>query len=397
MTRSIPLLSCLIAALGTGAALAQVASTHPDSSIQTSASSSPVAFVYVSGTLSGKTNEIHAYAAAANGRLTPISGSPFKGSVGSMAVAGKHLFGASTTGGDIYTYTILSDGALKLGASANAAVNGCKNGSRGELILDHSGANLYDLNLDGDAICSNNVYQSFRIERPGDKLNYIGGDEVGYWASGPLSITGNNKYAYGASCDNDMYWEIFGMQRNGDGTLTSVNINAPTPTPKKVDQFFCPSLTASDPTNHVAISLQAVTQDFTSDGPTQLATYTVDNAGNLTTNSTYANMPATAVGYVSDMRMSPNGKLLAVGGTSGLQIFHFNGSQPITHYTGLLTQSNIDQFFWDNADHLYAISQSAGKLYVFTITQTGVSQAAGSPYTITKPQSIIVRAQTPKQ
>jgi hypothetical protein len=37
--------------------------------------------------------------------------------------------------------------------------------------------------------------------------------------------------------------------------------------------------------------------------------------------------------------MSPSGKLLAVAGTTGLQVFHFNGSNPIKPYTGLLTKN----------------------------------------------------------
>ncbi len=81
-----------------------------------------------------------------------------------------------------------------------------------------------------------------------------------------------------------------------------------------------------------------------------------------------------------DLAMSPSGKLLAVGGTAGLQIFHFNGSDPITHYTGLLTTDDVSQFFWDNDNHLYAISQTSGKLFVFTVTPTNVSQAPGSPH-----------------
>jgi hypothetical protein len=102
-------------------------------------------------------------------------------------------------------------------------------------------------------------------------------------------------------------------------------------------------------------------------------------------------MPTTAVQYVFGMAMSPSGKLLAVNGTGGLQIFHYNGASPITHYTGLLTSNQIDQMFWDNANHLYAISSTANKLYVFTITPTSATQATGSPYTIGHPQNIIVQ------
>jgi hypothetical protein len=134
---------------------------------------------------------------------------------------------------------------------------------------------------------------------------------------------------------------------------------------------------------------------FNPDGPAQIATYTVDTSGNLTTTSTRDNMPATAVGTVTDINMAPSGKLLAVGGTAGLQVFHFNGGNPATHYTGLLTNNQIGEFFWDNANHLYAIG--ASKLFVFTVTPTTFSQAPGSPYTIGNPQGIIVQPRTPRQ
>src|SRR5258708_23291328 len=129
-------------------------------------------------------------------------------------------------------------------------------------------------------------------------------------------------------------------------------------------------------------------------GPVQLAPYPADSSGKLTTTSTAANMPKTAFASINDIRMAPSGKLLAVAGPNGLQVFHFNGASPITHYTSRLTTNQIDQMFWDNANHLFAISRSAGKLYVFTITPTSVSQAPGSPHTITKPQNIIVLPKT---
>jgi hypothetical protein len=91
------------------------------------------------------------------------------------------------------------------------------------------------------------------------------------------------------------------------------------------------------------------------------------------------------------MKMSPSGQLLAVAGHEGLQVFHFNGSRPVTHYTGLLTKESIGQMFWDNNNHLYAISNTAGKLLVFTITPTTHQQAQGSPYTVPGAQDIIVQ------
>ena len=101
-------------------------------------------------------------------------------------------------------------------------------------------------------------------------------------------------------------------------------------------------------------------------------------------------MPRTANEYVYDIQMSPSGKLLAVGGSAGLQVFHFNGSEPVTHYTGLLVAGEIDRVAWDNDNHLYAMGSKSGELFVFTVTPTSHAQAPGSPYAITNPLSLAV-------
>jgi hypothetical protein len=98
-------------------------------------------------------------------------------------------------------------------------------------------------------------------------------------------------------------------------------------------------------------------------------------------------MPQTTVGGM--IEMSPSGKFLAAGGL-GLQVFHFNGADPITPFTGLLTHDQIDQMAWDNDNNLYAISQSANKLSVFTVTAANAGPAAGSSYTITSPMGLAI-------
>jgi hypothetical protein len=80
--------------------------------------------------------------------------------------------------------------------------------------------------------------------------------------------------------------------------------------------------------------------------------------------------------------MSPSGKLLALAG-SGLQIFHFNGSSPITAFgSALLPGVSIDQLAWDKNNHLYALSYGTNKLYVYTVTTTSINEVAGSPLTV---------------
>jgi WD40 repeat protein len=383
--RYIKLVVCLVAVLFTAVAFAQATSALTGVTLQDSTSST-VAYAYVS---SASNQNTYAFSVASDGKLTPVSGSPFAtGYVASMAVNVKYLFVTDTV--YIYSFAIASDGTIKHVASINAQQYnpGGNYGGPGALFLDRTGVTLYDQ----DFYCcgSDDAYQFFRVDNSTGMLSYLGVTNATRAYYVPLSFTGNNTYAYGAQCNGNMYWSIFGFLRNHDGTLSELSINSNTPKAKQGD-FYCPNLSTADPTNHVAISMQAVNgSTFGSDGPPQLASYAADSLGNLTTTNTRFNMPTTAVKIVTDIAMSPSGKLLAVSGTAGLQIFHFNGSKPVTHYTGLLTNNPVDQVYWDNDNHLYATSQSAGKLFVFTVTPTGVSRAPGSPHKITKPQSIVV-------
>jgi hypothetical protein len=388
---------CLTTALSTAAAFALMTSTPIQAQTTEAAASAPVAFVYVSNNPSGSsTNEIQGFAAAANGRLTPVPGSPFRDDVTSMANNGKYLYASTRSGIYVAGFAIEANGALRWSASTDIVqYNQDDCGSSGPLFLDHTGASLYDMEFDGNA-CANNSYQSLATNTSSGRLRNIGSGASGEWFYLPATFIGNNVYAYTAVCLYDMYWEIAGFKRGSSGLLSQININAPTPAPKTGD-FFCPSQAAADPTNHLAITFQPVNQNtFSPDGPAQLATYTAGSSGNLSTTSTVGNMPDAAVGTVTGIGMAPSGKLLAVAGTAGLQVFHFNGASPITHDTGLLTKYQVDQVFWDNDNHLYAISQSAGKLFVFTVTPTGANQAAGSPYTISNPLDLAVQPRTPK-
>ena len=139
----------------------------------------------------------------------------------------------------------------------------------------------------------------------------------------------------------------------------------------KSGDFYCADVASADPANHVAVEFQVInTSQELPDGLPQLATYTADASGNLSTASTRQNMPSVAMQYVYDLKMSPSGKLLAVGGSDGrgeggLQIFHFNGAQPITRYTGLLTNAEIDQFYWDNANRSVRDQQPSRQIVCF--------------------------------
>lgn len=357
------------------AALAQDPSQTASSS---TAATAPVAYVYISAGSGSSAYKINQFSASSSGALSDIAPAISTNGVSFMAVNGKWLFGANGT--DIYSFSIASNGSLKQVSSIDAAhYNAGDTGGPENLFLDHTGANLYDFDIYGDGT-GNNTFQSFDINQNSGVLSYTGTTPGSSYFQGPLSFIGNNQYAYGASCYHG-FQSIYGFSRSGSGTLTDLNINPNIPTAPS-GYGYCPYLAAADPSDHVAITMTPTKDGLNPVAPTQLAVYTANGEGNLTTTSTDANMPRVKVGNVNDIWMAPSGLLLAVAGQSGLQVFHFNGANPITSYTGLLTSDNITQVFWDNNNHLYAVSPAAGKLFIFTVTPTSYSQAPGSPHSI---------------
>jgi hypothetical protein len=381
---------CSLAAIcaSTVLASAQITSSLTETN-STPATSAPVAYAYVSSTANLTSGRIYGYSVAPNGALTAIPGSPFStNGVNYMALNGAWLFGVANQDTDIDSFSIGSNGALKQKDTYNVTPPGP--GVIG-VYLDHTGSTLY-----ADFYTTNNDYVSFNINQSTGLLKETGDLPGGPPNNSPVSFIGNNVYAYSSSCYH-FGPEIIGVQRNTDGTLSYLNNFSPPFPAEKSGGFYCPWRAAADPTNHLAIAMAPLNSNWGQDGVWQLATYTVDSTGNLTTNSTYSNMSKVLVGAVNDYWMSPDGKYLAVGGSSGLQIFHFNGANPITKFTGVLTSSPIVQVLWDNSGHVYALSQSyvsspsTGKLFIYTVTSKGVTLAPGSPHAIANAQDFIVQ------
>jgi hypothetical protein len=387
---------CLSAALFASVANAQSQSRVVALNAHFSSDDAPVAYVYVAVTPSNSsTNQILAYSVAPDGRLTPVAGSPFTEDVSAMAVNGAYLMAASRLTPEINSYAIQSDGALSYTATANYGQYNSSNdcGDAGQLIFDHSGASLYIQEFNGSDACANTVVASFAVKKSTGALTYLGTDVTGAFPgdNSAAPFTGNNLFAYTAVNSSCMYYDIYGFVRASNGNLTSMDFTHNSPAPPSGATAYVPALAAADPSNHIAFTEQPANPPGCANGPLQLATYTVGSNGDLTTASTYENMPATKIVTATDMKMSPSGKLLAVAGQEGLQIFHFNGADPITKYTGLLTTDPVAQMFWDNSDHLYAISPSTGKLRVYTITPTEFEEPAGSPYEIAQPDNLAVQ------
>lgn len=362
----IGLAAFLIFTLCAAVELAQTASAQTGTS--------PSAYVYLINGASNNTSELDGYRADSTGALTRLPGSPFWTStsptVGGMALTAHWLF--ATDGTSIYSFSIASNGALKKVSSVNAEQHSeCHCGSIGSLFLDHTGSTLYALSIYDDG--ANNTIQYFHKNGTTGALTYFGSaspESAALW--GPLSFIGNNEFGYNVSCIQQSA-AFYTARRNNDGTLTRFLIEQPVPTIP--NDNYCTDGHAADPTNHLAVGFVAE-----STNRTQLGVYTADSSGNLTTKSTYQNMPSAAVGTLRVLLLSPGGSLLAAAGTSGLQVFHFHGSNPITPYTGLIAAHAIYDLAWDTHNHLYAIG--SGRVNAFWVTSTGHKQASGSPYAI---------------
>jgi hypothetical protein len=366
MKPSIGFAACLAVTLWAAVEFAPLASAQT--------STSPSAYVYLINAVGDNTYELDGYRADSTGALTRLSGSPFWKSTGSnvggMALTSHWLF--ATDGTSIYSFSIASNGALKKVSSVNAEQHSeCHCGSIGSLFFDHTGSTLYALSIYDDG--SNNTIQYFRKNGTTGALTYFGSaspESAALW--GPLSFIGNNEYGYNASCIQESPI-FYTARRNSDGTLTRFLIEQPVPTIP--NDNYCTAGHAADPTDHLAVGFIAE-----STNRLQLGVYTADSSGNLTTNSTYQNMPGASIGVPSVLLLSPGGSLLAAAGTKGLQVFHFHGSNSITSFTGLIAAHTIYDLEWDTHNHLYAIG--SGRVNAFRVTSTGYKQATGSPYSI---------------
>jgi WD40 repeat protein len=386
---------CLGALLVTAAAVAQSSpqTIPPDSSPVKAEAASPVALVYVSSMIGhGHQSQVIAYTADSNGKLTAALDSPYKFNIGKMAVNGSYLLGSELDQANVQAYRMEPNGGLSYEESANVPASSEDCGSAGPDMPERGSPRFFNtaylLNA-AESHCGDNSLPPLLVQKSSGKLIFLGDPGDTEEVIGELSLSGNDKFAYSSDCYR-FGSAIYGFRRMSNGALSELRIHPELPRQVK-GEGWCPYLAASDGANHLAIPMYAWSQFGSKDGPFQLATYSVNSSGELTTASTYSDMPTVLTDSVTDVDMDPSGALLAVAGIGGLQIFHFNGDQPITKYTGLLTKDEVDQVFWDSDGHLYAIGQSANKLWVFTVTPTDSAEAPGSPYTINEPLGLIVQ------
>jgi hypothetical protein len=340
-------------------------------------------------------NAIYGYNIAANGSLTPISGSPFHTTLYSfdnLVNNGTYLFAVrgdeQSFGEIINSFRIEPNGALKLTAQTNLGLLNSEFPGAAELFFDKKGETLYGISTyqyGGDYLVSYGIKPSDGALSFLGAVPYIPGSlEASGEYSFPPKFLGNDHYLY--SGENQT---IYGWTRTSNGSLAQGpnTIQMPLAPPGYVPNLGL--VAAGDPANHMAFTF-TFNQGSTSGsewGPEQIGIYTADALGNLATTGTYLTMPTDSIGTGTydasyDIQFSPSGKLLAVAGQNGMQFLHFDGVNTVTPYTGVLINAPVFEFRWDNYNHVFAFEGPTGKLHILTVTPTSVTEAPGSPYTL---------------
>ena len=359
------------------------------------------AYVYVQS--GGSAGPVYGYSASSNGQLSTIAGSPFKPGTAIVGGTKTEFFTIGKT--LLHSYAVGSNGAIGAqksqisflnysGGSCGGGTNGLANG-----VLDHSGQYLYVLlENGGDGSCA--AYQTYKINS-GGSFSFDGDTELNFGVqSGPNflsvdlpSILGNETFAYADESSGHNSSPI-GFRRESSGTLQVMQLGEVDPTLAN-GSYNVSNPDASPIGNFVVLQLYP-----NDSNPPQLGSYSVDSNGNLSTTNTSTSMPTSAL-FGPYSTFSLDAKFLSLyanagtgtgGPGNGIEIYNFNGTSPLSLFKTVLSGTPIDQVAWDSSNHLYAISRSLNKLYVFTVTSTSVTQ--NSSYSITNPLRMVVVSQT---
>jgi hypothetical protein len=339
--------------------------------------SGPTAFVYVSdpGGANQPPQSIWGYAVAQDGSLSPIPGSPFSSQeVAPFAFSGPYLF-TDAGGTSILTYAVAPNGSIAQVNGTNASNNPPGGGGPTSLFVDTTGTTLYDL-----FYSSPHAYQAFAVQRRGT-LNFVNDVATPSLSDGALSFTANDVYGYASGCYQGTP-DINGYTRARTGALSLTWSPATPPLPAVANPpgVYCPTGAAAWGSQHVVIAMQT-TDDITPTGPYQLAVYTVNQNGSLTTTNTAASMPVANVGTVNDYQFDPTHTWLAVGGTTGIEIFAFQNGV-LTPAGSYSMSGGAYEVRWDDAGHLMTFGTNPGDLYVFNVAKGVPTVGPGSPVSL---------------
>ena len=324
---------------------------------------------------SGTTACIYGWSVLANGTLAPVPGMPYGSNGGSdIGVAQNFLFAADVK--QVESWAIQSDGSLKVGPTSPAPWEGGASEGPLSLSFDLTQQDLYaNYSLNG-------TYQAYIIGSNGtlQYVDYANADEASSW----LSFTGNDAYGYQSACYHGTPG-IYGYARASNGGLSVAWHPANPPQPSGLPSggsSYCPWGAATIGNSNVIIA-EVPTNAYSQTGPWQMVNFTIAADGSLTTTDTASTAPTVSVGGVSDYRFDPTGTWLAVGGTTGVQIFHWaNGKLTSTSTVPIPAANGVFRLRWDDAGHLFVVNSNTDTgttLYVFNVVNGVATPAPDSP------------------
>lgn len=358
-------------------------------------------FVYVSTQSTvGEPYQVNAFSAAPDGYLTAIPESP-------MTLPGRPYIGTGSLvfgddGYKIYSFRLNSDGCLNVESSlvAGQEDNGLPFIGPGALFLDSQNENLYSFDYDppGD----DSYFSSYDFNASNGQLTPVNQTPSSMaYNGGVLAFDSNDHFAITADGSIRGGVLISEFQRSGNGALNPFG-SVPFPTAPS-GEFYDVAGAAADGAGHFIIAVQQHPTGqglYTlANGPWQLAVYTIDEAGNLTTTSTWQNMVtpdfpenAQSIG----LSFSPDSRYFAITSFMNFEVYSWDSSSgtltPITTInntegscqsppaaTDGCTGSGFGSMAWDSNDHLYITL--GRQLLVYSVADSGITPAPGSPYT----------------
>ena len=329
-----------------------------------------------------------------------IPGFRLTGGISGLTAASGFVFGVGHLGTTVSTYTPQADGSLR----ASSAVNVIQTYLQGQ---DEYVANLNPDRtgtiLNVGAVWPNSDFVPLAINSDGS-LSYLGSTITGCGKSQALlTFSPDNRWAYDGCSDR---YNKYGREQNGvlDGPFDFQITQPPSPLGSGACQ---PVLLSSSSLGYVAVVWNGSSYMCNSNQGNLLATYAIDPDGNPTL------VPGSTVApqiWESQIAFDPSGTYLALAGYVGdhsagaIQVFKLQpDGRPIQLGRPILLSgiTNVTSVRWDSFGHLYALgsqqdpatcagNNSACGLYVFNVSEQGVTAAPGSPHIVAYPSSIAV-------
>jgi hypothetical protein len=372
-------------------------------------------FLYVSaGAWNSGTYRIEGFAPNPDGSLPAVPGSPFSTpgpTTLSTVGAGSMLFGTDQY--NLYSYGVHADGCLSLENSAVLAQGPEDNPSAFpyQLSLSPKGSYLYTHNF---VPAEESYFASLSIDANTGGVTVLDNTATSMTNDGgQLTFDAKGDFAVSSTCTTRGGMGVLVFQVGGDGTLSQTakaGANAPDVGPTNA---FCPEGAASDHAGHFVIAGSTCVDPGPCESflPYQLAVFNMDSTGTMTTNSTAQNMPVLDAmdieGGVSSYQFSPDDRYLAVTGYTGLEVFAWDSTNAVLTHVATVkntegscssssgcTGNGFGNVAWDSNDHLYTFL--GNQLFVYTVTDAGITQAPGSPHTLDTPQWLTVVSARPQ-